>query len=185
MNSLKPLFVDLDGTLIREDLSHMAFFYCFKKKPLLCLYYLFIFLFLGRAYLKEKISKNFIVDLSRLKKNHKCIEFIKEAKNFNRMIYLISGSHQLLVDQVSNQLNLFNGVFGTHKNFNMIGKNKIVYINQKLKIFDFDYIGNSKQDLPIWKHTKKVIFTNAQPNLKKKIKKLNLEILEIKEIFKK
>ena len=29
MNSLNPLFVDLDGTLIQEDLSHEAFFYFF------------------------------------------------------------------------------------------------------------------------------------------------------------
>ena len=184
MTSLKPLFVDLDGTLIKEDLSQKAFLNFLKKKPMLCLYYLFICLFLGRPYLKEKISKNFTVDLLTLKKNNKCIEFIKEAKNHNRMIYLISGSHQLLVNQVSNQISLFNGVFGTHKNFNMIGKNKIEYINKELKIFDFDYIGNSKQDLPIWEYTKKIIFTNASPKLKKKIEKLNFEILEIKESFK-
>jgi len=183
MNSLSPLFVDLDGTLIQEDLSHEAFFYFFKTKPILCLYHLLIFLFLGRPYLKDKISRNYTVDLSKLKKNNSCIEYLKVAKNSNRDVYLISGSHQLLVDQISNQLNLFNDVFGTHKNFNMIGKNKIAYINQKLKIFDFDYIGNSKQDLPIWKYTKKVIFTNATPSIRKQINKLNLEEIEIKENF--
>ena len=183
MNSLKPLFVDLDGTLIKEDLSHKAFFYFFKTNPIICFYHLFIFLFLGRPYLKEKISKNYIVELSNLNKNKHCIEYIEEAKNNNRTVFLISGSHQFLVNQISNQLNLFNDVFGTHQNFNMIGQNKIVYINQKLKIFDFEYIGNSKQDLPIWKHTKKVIFTNAAPSLRKKIKKLNLETIEIKENF--
>ena len=183
MNSLSPLFVDLDGTLIQEDLSHEAFFYFFKTNPILSLYHIFIFLFLGRPYLKERISRNYTVDLSKLKKNNNCIEYIKVAKNNNRDVYLISGSHQLLVDQISNQLNLFNDVFGTHKNFNMIGKNKIAYINQKLKIFDFDYIGNSKQDLSIWKYTKKVIFTNATPSLRKKITKLNLEKIEIKENF--
>jgi len=183
MNSLKPLFVDLDGTLIQEDLSHKAFFYFFKTNPILCLYHLFIFLFLGRPYLKEKISKNYIVELSNLSKNKQCIEYIEKAKNNNRTVFLISGSHQFLVNQISNQLKLFNDVFGTHKNFNMIGHNKIAYITQKLKIFDFEYIGNSKQDLPIWKHTKKVIFTNAAPSLRKKIKKLNLETIEIKENF--
>lgn len=183
MNSLKPLFVDLDGTLIQGDLSHKAFFYFFKTNPVLCIYHLFIFLFLGRPYLKEKISKNYIVELSNLNKNKQCIEYIEEAKNNNRTVFLISGSHQFLVNQISNQLNFFNDAYGTHKNFNMIGKNKIAFINQKLKIFDFDYIGNSKQDLPIWKHTKKVIFTNAAPSLRKKIKKLNLETIEIKENF--
>jgi len=183
MSSLKPLFVDLDGTLIKEDLSHEAFFYFFKKKPMFCLYHILIFLFLGRTYLKEKISEIFTVELSKLTKNQNCLEYVKNAKNNNRTIYLISGSHQLLVNQISSQLNLFNDVFGTHKNFNMIGKNKIYYINQQLKIFDFEYIGNSKQDLPIWKHTKKVIFTNATPSLRKQIQKLKLEAIEIKENF--
>ena len=183
MNSLKPLFVDLDGTLIQEDLSHEAFIYFFKTKPLRCLYHIFIFLFLGRPYLKGKISQDFIVDLSKLKKNHNCIIYIQQAINNNRAVYLISGSHQLLVDQIKNQLNLFNDVFGTHKNFNMVGKNKITYINQKLKIFDFDYIGNSKQDLPIWEYTRKAIYTNTSARLKEKIKKLKFETLEIKEFF--
>jgi len=183
MNSLKPLFVDLDGTLIKEDLSHESFFYFFKKKPIVCLFHIFIFLFLGRPYLKEKISQNFIVELSKLKKNQNCIEYVKNAKKNNRNVYLISGSHQLLVNQISNQLSFFDDVFGTKNNFNMIGKNKIKYINQKLGIFDFEYIGNSKQDLPIWSHTKKVIFTNATPSLRKKIEKLNLEVEEIKESF--
>lgn len=178
-----PLFIDLDGTLIKEDLSHRAFFYFFKTKPMVCLFHILIFLFLGRPYLKEKISKNFIVNISNLKKNISCIEYIKKHKKNNRMVYLISGSHQLLVNQINNQLNLFNNVFGTYEDFNMVGKNKIFYINNKLGIFDFDYIGNSKQDLPIWNYTQKVIYTNASSSLKKKLKKLNFEVIEIKEKF--
>ena len=183
MDSLKPLFVDLDGTLIEKDLSHEAFYYYFKTKPLHCLYHLFIFLFLGRPYLKKKISKDYKVDLSKLKKNHNCIDFINEAKKINRKVYLISGSHQLLVNQIGKQLKLFNDVFGTHKNHNMIAKNKILFIKNNLNILDFDYIGNSDQDLPIWKYSKKVIYTNASPVLIQKINELNLEVIEIKEKF--
>ena len=183
MNSTKPLFVDLDGTLIKEDLSHEAFFTIFKKSPIKCIFYLFIFIFLGRPYLKAKISIKFEVDLSKLKINQHCIDYIKKAKDNHRLIYLISGSHQLLVDQVKNQINLFHDCFGTHENFNMIGKNKIQFINNKLNIYDFDYIGNSKQDLPIWEFNKKVIYTNASKKLEKKIKKLNMKTIKIIEKF--
>ena len=34
MDENRILFVDLDGTLIREDLSGLAFLHCLKKKPL-------------------------------------------------------------------------------------------------------------------------------------------------------
>ena len=42
MDENKILFVDLDGTLIKEDLSNLAFIYCLKKKPFKLIYYLII-----------------------------------------------------------------------------------------------------------------------------------------------
>ena len=33
MNDNRILFVDLDGTLIKEDLSNLAFYNCLKKNP--------------------------------------------------------------------------------------------------------------------------------------------------------
>ena len=57
MDENRILFADLDGTIIREDLSNLAFINCLKKNPFKLLYYLFIFLFKGKTYLKEKISK--------------------------------------------------------------------------------------------------------------------------------
>ena len=65
----------------------------------------------------------------------------------------------------------------------MVGVNKTKFINHKLKYEHFDYIGNSKKDLPIWEHTKNIIFTNASTNLKKIIKSKNISKFEIKAIF--
>ena len=41
MNDNRILFVDLDGTLIKEDLSNLAFIDFLKKKPILLFFYLF------------------------------------------------------------------------------------------------------------------------------------------------
>ena len=59
MNDNRILFVDLDGTLIKEDLSNLAFIDFFKKKPILLFFYLFIFLFKGKSFLKEKNINRF------------------------------------------------------------------------------------------------------------------------------
>ena len=61
MDDNKILFVDLDGTLIKEDLSNLAFLDYLKKKPLKILYHLMIFLFKGKPYLKEIISRDYKV----------------------------------------------------------------------------------------------------------------------------
>ena len=45
-----------------------------------------------------------------------------------------------------------------------------VHRKENLKIHDFDYLGNSHKDLPIWQYTKRAIHTNASQELKKIIK---------------
>ena len=185
MNENRILFVDLDGTLIKEDLSNLAFIYFVKKKPLILLFHLIVFIFKGKAYLKEVISKGYTVPVEKLNFNEGSLEYIKNVKNHHRIVYLISGSHQLLVNQIDEHLKIFYESFGTNNNLNMVGINKVKFINDKLNIFDFDYLGNSEKDLPIWKYTKKVIYTNISKKLKRTINKLNLDKLEVKENFKK
>ena len=183
MDDNKILFVDLDGTLIKEDLSNLAFSYSLKNFPFKTLFYSIIFLFKGKSYLKEKISKNFIIPFENLTFNKAAFNFIREVKNRHRTVYLISGSHQILIDQMGKYLNIFFESFGTRTNFNMVGSNKVKFINDNLKIYDFDYLGNSHKDLPIWKHTKRAIYTNASPRLVKTIKSLDIDIIEVSASF--
>jgi len=184
MEDNKILFVDLDGTLIKEDLSDLAFVYSLKNYPFKTLFYLFIFLFRGKPYLKENISKNFTVPFANLTFNKAALNFVKEEKNKHTVIYLISGSHQILVDQMDKFLNHFLESFGTKDNFNMVGSNKVKFIKENLKIYDFDYLGNSHKDLPIWKYTKRALHTNASIELKKTINLLDFENREVPSNFK-
>ena len=183
MDDNRILFVDLDGTLIKEDLSNLAFIYYLKKNPVKLFCHLIIFLFKGKSFLKEKISTDFIVPIEKLNFNEACIEYVRKVKNHHRVVYLISGSHQLLVDQIDQHLKIFFESFGTKKNFNMVGINKVKFINDELKIYSFDYLGNSNQDLPIWKHTKRIIYTNVSNDLKKIIDMSKLDKFEVKEKF--
>ena len=183
MKDNRILFVDLDGTLIKEDLSNMALIYSLKKYPFKTLFYLLVFLFKGKPYLKYKISKNFDIPFQSLTFNKAAFNFIREEKNRHRVAYLISGSHQILVNQMGKYLNIFFDSFGTKDDFNMVGNNKVKFIKENLKIHDFDYLGNSYKDLPIWKYTKKAIHTNASKELIKTIKSQDLENKEIPAKF--
>ena len=183
MDDNKILFVDLDGTLIQEDLSNLAFSYSLKNHLFKTLFYLLVFLFKGKPYLKYKISKDFIIPFENLTFNKAAFDFIREVKNRHRVVYLISGSHQVLVDQMAKYLNFFFESFGTKDNFNMVGSNKVKFIKENLKIHDFDYFGNSHKDLPIWKYTKRAIHTNASQDLKETIRSQNFENKEIPAKF--
>ena len=112
------------------------------------------------------------------------MNYIRDVKNRHRVVYLISGSHQILVDQIDQHLKIFFESFGTKNNFNMVGNNKVKFINEKLNIIEFDYLGNSKKDLPIWRYCKKIIYTNISASLKDTINASNLDKIEVKENFK-
>ena len=183
MDDNKILFVDLDGTLIKEDLSNLAFIDYLKKKPLNTFYHLIVFLFKGKPYLKEIISKNFKVPIDSLTFNKGALDYVRDIKNRHRVVYLISGSHQILVNQIDNHLKIFFESFGTQDNFNMVGSNKVKFINEKLNIQDFDYFGNSRKDLPIWKYCKRIIYTNVSISLRKIIDSSDLSKIEVKEDF--
>ena len=183
MNDNKILFVDLDGTLIKEDLSNLAFMNYLKKKPLNLIYHLIIFLFKGKTYLKEIISKDFRVPVESLTFNKAALDYVRNVKNRHRVVYLISGSHQILVNQIDKHLKIFFESFGTQDNYNMVGQNKVKFINRKLNIQDFDYFGNSRKDLPIWAYCKKIIYTNISRSLRKIINSSDLSKTEVKEDF--
>ncbi len=184
MDDNKILFVDLDGTLIKEDLSYLAFFYSLKKNPLKTFFFILFFLIKGKPYLKEKISRNFVVPFDKLTFNKAALDFIRDVKNRHRVVYLISGSHQILVDQIHNHLKIFFESFGTNGNFNMVGINKVNFIRKNLNIHEFHYFGNSVKDIPIWNFCQNIIYTNANKNLKKIILSSELPKKEIIQIFK-
>ena len=184
MDDNKILFVDLDGTLIKEDLSNLAFMNYLGKKPFKTLYHLIVFLFKGKPYLKEIISKDFRVPVESLTFNKGALDYVRDIKNRHRVVYLISGSHQILVDQFQSHLKIFFEAFGTNKKFNMVGQNKVKFINESLNINNFDYFGNSKKDLPIWDYCKRIIYTNVSDQLRIVINSSTLEKIEVKENFK-
>ena len=69
-----------------------------------------MFLIKGKPYLKEKISKNFIVPINKLSFNKSALNYIRDVKNRHRVVYLISGSHQILVDQIDQHLKIFSPI---------------------------------------------------------------------------
>ena len=86
MDENRILFVDLDGTLIKEDLSNLAFINSLKKHPIKLIFYILLFLIKGKPYLKEQISKNFIVPVKKLSFNKGALEYVRDVKNRHRVV---------------------------------------------------------------------------------------------------
>ena len=183
LNNSIPLFVDLDGTIIKEDIGQIAIKKKIKDNIFNIFGILVRFLLFGKPSVKFYVSKNFNVNFGELHFNQSCINFIKEAKKLGRKVFLISGSQEIVIKVVANKLNIFDGVYGTRKNYNMISYNKVKFIHDTLGFKKFDYIGNSHQDLKVWEYSENVIYTNVNETLLLKINAMNKNKVFINPIF--
>ena len=183
LNNTIPLFVDLDGTIIKEDIGQMAI----KKKVFsnfFCIFnIIFKFIFFGKQSVKLYVSRNYKLNFDEIHFNNACLDFISKARKTNRKIFLISGSQELVVKKIANKLNIFDDVYGTRENYNMVSYNKVKFIHDILGINKFDYIGNSHQDLKVWEYSENIIYTNVSKALLLKINLINKNKIFIKSIF--
>ena len=168
MNShLKPIVVDLDGTLINTDLLFESFFKLIKKNPLYIIK-TFFWLFQGKSFLKYKIATEVDIDVSLLPYNFKLLEYLKDQKN-NRKLILASASNIKYVHQVANFLDIFDAYIGSDMHINLSGEKKRKSIEELIGNNSYIYAGNSMDDLPIWIDCKDAITVNLPSRVSKRL----------------
>lgn len=146
----RPLIVDLDGTLIKTDLLLENISYFIKKNILRCAY-IFYWLIQGIPYLKARCARNTAwLDPASLPYNAPLISWLKQQKSKGRRLVLATGSHQLLATPVAEYLGLFSDVMATSGNINLTSKNKRDVLLRHFGTDGFDYVGNSRADVPVW-----------------------------------
>ena len=146
--------VDLDGTLISNDMSVTSFFETILKKPQLIPACYRWHHEGGRARLKYNIGEIYNVNISRLKFNLELIDYLKElAENPDNSIYLVSGSTQSIVSKIASYFSFFKEGFGSSIDVNLTGKNKLALIKKYFGDSDVCYIGNARVDLKVWEGT--------------------------------
>ena len=82
---------------------------------------------------------------------------INDHKDNYDHIILISGSYYKYVQHIADHLKIFDSSVGTNNKLNMISLNKVIYLNKKFNNPIFDYIGDSKKDIPIWELSRNVL----------------------------
>lgn len=155
-----PLCVDLDGTLLRSDLLHESFLLLVRNDFWTALL-VPIWLFGGKAYLKRRIAECVSLDAASLPYRQELIDWLHEQKRDGRRLILATASDQLIADQVAAHLGCFEDVHGSDGALNLSGDVKRDLLVQKYGARGFDYIGNSKTDLPIWKECREAVVAGA------------------------
>ena len=168
----KILVIDLDKTLIFSDMLHETFWTAFSndyKIPIKSLGWLLR----GKAKLKSKLSVSAEIMVENLPYNKDVINYIKQHREKGGYTALVTASNQTVAEKIAKYLNLFDEVKGSSEELNLKGNNKAKFLTTRFGVKHYDYMGDSIDDLPIWKNANKAITMNANSSIIVKCEKIN------------
>ena len=169
-----PLVVDLDGTLIANDLLHDSIVTLLARQPLQLLTLLQL-LKEGKAAFKHRLAALTTLDAAGLPYRTPVLAMIETARGEGRPIYLASASHDEYCKLVSDYLGIFDGLFTTSETMNMAGENKASALVAAFGDKSFDYIGNSRADVEVWRHSRRAFAIGASKDTVRRMKSVSTD----------
>ena len=154
-----PLCVDLDGTLIRSDVTFESICLLARKHPGQ-LWHLPFWGCGGRVTLKNQLARFVSIDPAALPYNEQLLEWLRQQKAQGRMLVLATASHIGHAQAIAAHLGLFDAVVATDQETNLKGIHKAAALASRFGIKGFDYVGDAMADLPIFKAARKTILIN-------------------------
>jgi len=169
-----PLFVDLDGTLIKSDWMLEAILAMVRDNPF-SIFQILIWLAKGRSSLKRHLAEAVIIDIALLPVNLEFLEFLKKEKHNRRELILISASDQKAVTAASDHYGLFDAAIGSDGTTNLKSEAKLARIREYLEGGSFSYAGNCGADLAVWQAADEIVVVNAEPSIAIRAKSSNTQ----------
>ncbi|MGB7267259.1 MAG: prenyltransferase, partial [Terracidiphilus sp.] len=170
VDTLRPLCVDLDGTLVKSDTLIDSLLALARKHPALLLA-LPAQLLRGRAAFKRYVSSHVSLDVAHLPYNRKLLQFLHEERTRGRSVYLATGADLHLAQAVAAHLDLFAGVFGSDGAVNLTGSRKLNRLRGQLNSAAYDYVGNDVPDLPLLAQATEIMVANPSLRLRIELRK--------------
>jgi 4-hydroxybenzoate polyprenyltransferase/phosphoserine phosphatase len=163
-----PLCVDLDGTLVRTDLLLESLVLLLKRNPL----YLFLvplWLLRGKAVLKAQISARVTLNPAALPYNTEFLEWLRSERAAGRSLWLCTAANEQLARSVADHVGLFDGVLASDWRVNLAGTAKAAQLVERFGEGGFDYCGNERRDLAIWRRGAGAVVVNCGSRLEAEI----------------
>ena len=147
---LVPLLVDLDGTLIDGDTLHLSLAQLTRERPWV-VPVLPLMVLAGRARFKEFVSDRVWLDPASLPYRSDVVEFVKRERATARPVVLATAAHRRIADAVAGHLALFDSVIASDGGHNAKGDGKLQAIRAHIGVAEFDYVGDSVADVPVFR----------------------------------
>lgn len=172
---LRPLCVDLDGTLVKSDTLIDSLLVLLRTHPASALK-TFRWVLDGKAALKAQVANHVSLDVAHLPYNRPLLAWLEQERGQGRRVYLTTGADARLAERIAAHLRIFDGVLASDGSTNLTGNNKLATLRAEFNGEDFDYIGNARPDLPLLEHAGAAMLANPHASLKSLVKAHKIEI---------
>jgi 4-hydroxybenzoate polyprenyltransferase len=169
VEAIRPLCVDLDGTLVKSDTLVDSLLALLRTDPEL-MFKLPGRLIHGKAAFKAFVAESVSLDAAHLPYNGAVLDYLRHEHARGREIYLATGADVRLARRVANHLGIFTDVLGSDGATNLTGSNKLDGLSNRLNSAAFDYIGNDTPDLPLLAHAAEAMVANPTLRLRLRLK---------------
>jgi 4-hydroxybenzoate polyprenyltransferase/phosphoserine phosphatase len=174
---LVPLCVDLDGTLVAGDtlvegvasLVHGGGL--LDAVAALCRG--------GRAAFKRRVAERGSIDCAILPYNEDLLGFLRQQKAAGRRLMLATAADRRIAEAIAAHLDLFDEVIASDGAHNLKGAAKAEALMQRFGRGGFDYAGNDRSDLAIWRSARAAILVNTSPAVARAARKVSEIALEL------
>lgn len=166
---LRPLCVDMDGTLVKSDTLADSLLILVRSRPAL-LFKLPRHLIAGKPALKAFVGRSISLDPAHLPYNCALLQFLHEERARGRALYLATGADLNTAHRVAGHLGIFEDVLGSTGSTNLTGSRKLESLRARFPITGFDYIGNALADVPPLSGAAKAMVANPTLGLRLKLR---------------
>lgn len=176
-----PIYVDLDGTLIKSDLLYETFFALLAKKPFCFLNAILWLLVGGKARLKAELARRIELDPTLLPYNSRLIDYLRRQFASGRRIVFATAANGRLAERIAEHLGCFHAVLASDDQRNLCGPAKLDAIRIECGGGPFCYIGNGHDDVPIFEHAQESVLVNPARGVMRRARRLSCNVADVFE----
>lgn len=173
-----PLCVDCDGTLVHTDLLHESAFHMVRSAPWRLLWLPWWWMG-GKPVLKQRLAETAVFDWGGLPLNEDVMQRVRAARDQGRRVVLATASHRSLAEGLARHLGVFDEVLATDTGVNLSAQRKREELVARYGERGYDYIGNSRADLPVWSSARRATVVSGNEGLAEKAR----AVTEVEQIL--
>lgn len=167
--TMRPLCVDLDGTLVKSDTLADSLLLLVRNHPLKAVAAPF-WLKQGKAAFKARVSSLVSLDVEHLPWNRQLLDYLAEQRGKGRKTYLVTGADASVAKRVADYVGLFDEVLASDGETNRTGNQKLAALKERFGAEGFDYIGNAGVDAPALVRSGEAMAANPTRRLRSMIR---------------